>query len=350
MRPFIHLSLLTGATLATHLAQGPQNADSSTVTVVWEKDLLSGDLATSAWGAGKVLLGYSCSNDITVGGQDYMFHVERGAGKIQVGTIQADPEVRAGCSRQFNDEYSITECIIPVPVRLATATTDELSREEILLKCFSNSKRAQHGYFSPWRPLGTTFHEGVEYLDSHENAQSTLVEDFNTTDASALPTRLGRRQRCQELTRNVEINHPNRDPRKWSFHSQLTPYHHCGSAPTCGIAYTRQGTIQHQASVASGVPWFSGGYAVAYSQTTGWEASCGQEANKGVCIWGWRQFQEYNMRYQVVNSCGTVLSTRDARLRSPMSARRHFGTYCVTNQACRGEGDGYWADDGAGTW
>lgn len=119
MHSFALLSLLTGASLASPLGDTsqhhpiPRETTDSTITIAWEKDLVSGELATSAWGAShdsekkKALLGFSCTPALTVGGQHISFVTnEDGAGTIQIGSeiyqIGLDTTgAGAGCSRQL---------------------------------------------------------------------------------------------------------------------------------------------------------------------------------------------------------------------------------------------------------
>ncbi|KAK4207874.1 hypothetical protein QBC37DRAFT_405799 [Rhypophila decipiens] len=309
------------------------------ITLTWEKDLISGNVATSAWDeGGEVLHAYNCGNSLKLGGETYTFTSDdQGAGTIQIGDQIHEIKLEGGdgvaCSRRYNAEHAITECDVPIPSEVGLGTVS-LPGDKIL-ECFAGSGELDR---FKWIPVAASH-------NSTDGPANGFPQDQETADG-AVPAGLGRRQRCTELVSKREITHPNRDPRKWRKNWQISDNLACGLRD-CQISVEQSKTVTHQATIGFS-EWFSGGYSVSYSDTVGQTYACSGNRGDTVCVWSWARYQEYNIRYQVRDACGTVYSTQERRFASPLKPlKNHIGYYCVV-ATCRSKDQFWWEDRGAG--
>ncbi|EKJ77011.1 hypothetical protein FPSE_02886 [Fusarium pseudograminearum CS3096] len=302
MRP---AALLHGIAMAAPI----RLAESKSIELVFEQDLETGGVATTAWDdSGSRIMALSCSNTVQLGNQTVTFHAKKDAsGYFTIGDdtfpIEEDDSTGVLCSRMY------------------------------VLECFADTKDPDR---FRWQPIGADSHEPMNGDDRDEN--DTLDQRRS----------LGRRQGCQTGIAQIQWPGVSRNPRKWRRHQQLTPSLDCRSAATCTTSVISSRTITHSASVGA-AKFISAGYSVGISQTSGFSLSCTANRNQRVCVKHWPRYQQYDVRRQAV-LCGRTLTDERYNIRAPLKdQQRHSTHYCATGtNNCRSDGWLHWEDMGAG--
>ena len=135
----------------------------------------------------------------------------------------------------------------------------------------------------------------------------------------------------------------NGDPHTDYFHKQVSDKHNCGAGgegDTCSVSYLTSYTIGYSINVGGSVGWFSGGFSVQESVTTGNTYTCNAAADETVCVWVNIPHTAYTVEKGVddVDYC-------DNQPDGPLVMESPTGEmdyYCVRGDACRNNGEGYW--------
>ncbi|QPC80159.1 hypothetical protein HYE68_010911 [Fusarium pseudograminearum] len=227
MRP---ASLLHGIAMAASI----RLAESKPIELVFEQDLETGGVATTAWDdSGSRIIALSCSDTVQLGNQTVTFHAKKDAsGYFTIGD-------------DTNNEHARVECILSVPL---VEDLDHIAPDS-LLECFADSKDPDR---FRWQPIDA---------DSHEPMNGDNIDE---TETMGQRRSLGRRQGCQTGIAQIQWPGVSRNPRKWRRHQQLTPSLDCRSAATCTTSVISSRTITHSASVGA-AKFISAGYSVGIS-------------------------------------------------------------------------------------
>ncbi|KAH7232915.1 hypothetical protein BKA59DRAFT_496919 [Fusarium tricinctum] len=293
MRP---AALIYGITMAASI----RLAESKSVELVFEQDLETGGVATTAWDE---------SGSRLLGNQTVTFHAKKDAsGYFTIGDdtfpIEEDNSTDVLSSRIYNNEHARAECILSVP------PMDDLNpiAPDSPLECFAASKGTDR---FRWEPVDADSHEPVNGNNSDEN------------DTKGKRTFLGRRQGC---------------------HTGIAQIH----AATCTNSVISSRTITHSASVGA-AKFISAGYSVGISQTSGFSLSCTANRGQRVCVKHWSRYQQYDVRRKAV-LCGRTVTDERYNIRAPLKdQQRHSTHYCATGtNNCRHDGWLHWEDMGAG--
>ncbi|KAF5247053.1 hypothetical protein FAUST_905 [Fusarium austroamericanum] len=310
-------------------------AESKSIELVFEQDLETGGVATTAWDdSGSRIIALSCSDTVQLGNQTVTFYAKKDAsGYFTIGDdkfpIEEDDSTGILCSRMYNNEHARAECILSVPL---VEDLDPIAPDS-LLECFADSEDPDR---FRWQPID---------VDSHGPVDG---DNRDETETMGQRRHLGRRQGCQTGIAEIQWPGVSRNPRKWRRHQQLTPSLDCMSAATCTTSVISSRTITHSASVGA-AKFISAGYSVGISQTSGFSLSCTANRNQRVCVKHWSRYQQYDVRRKAV-LCGRTLTDERYNIRAPLKdQQRHSTHYCATGtNNCRSDGWLHWEDMGAG--
>ncbi|GME48499.1 hypothetical protein GTA08_BOTSDO13672 [Neofusicoccum parvum] len=89
--------------------------------------------------------------------------------------------------------------------------------------------------------------------------------------------------------------------------------------------------------------WISGGFSVEKSIETGDDYQCQVSTGESVCVWYDIAYTGYTVEDWSTNTCtGGHKDAGPYVIWSPNENNSGGGFYCVTGDACRTQGEGYW--------
>ncbi|ORX35461.1 hypothetical protein BD324DRAFT_652587 [Kockovaella imperatae] len=145
-------------------------------------------------------------------------------------------------------------------------------------------------------------------------------------------------------------NPGNGDPHQNYWHVQLSESITCSQDAGCQVGQSQTTSITVDWSLASAADiteWFTAGFDVSESWTTGNSYTCDGNAGETVCIWQNVAHTAYSVMEEEINNCVGVTSSHAGVIRSPNSNNQGGGFYCVVG-TCGDQGDGYWEAGCAG--
>ncbi|KAF2828371.1 hypothetical protein CC86DRAFT_465212 [Ophiobolus disseminans] len=308
-------------------------ATAADVSVVWRHEKVSGSTSLTVHSSNdNKVLAKTCGN--TIGSLD--FHVdEHGAGTFTTGgttfAIQTTPQNGVSCNRIYNGDVAVVEC---TNVKLDVPENAALSAD-----CFHDE----------------TAKESFRALKSRSVALSARSMNIPSPSehANAPPAPNSFRLRGRQVPGSCGPNPGfeltgNGNPHQNYFHKQLSENIFCGASPSCLVGQSKSESFSIGFSTSGSADgWFSAGFDVQKSWTTGNDYQCYGAAGDTVCVWYNTAHTAYTGRPYTVNSCdpGRRIYRKEIIMKSPNKANRGGGYYCVVG-TCRAQGDGYWDDSG----
>ncbi|PNY29396.1 Uncharacterized protein TCAP_00695 [Tolypocladium capitatum] len=291
------------------------------------------------------VLASSCSNTLKggsfAGNAIEVTFDDEANGNITIGSttykIHGDAEFSGGivCNRIYNKKEVFITCDATMPGEVAL----EHKLNERASDCLKIAKRNNNG------PNLADIAQG----HADFNTSPMLARDVNIT-AIEKPKPLPR-QMAACMGWGTEwglIGDGN--PHQNSFSKQLSSKMQCGNADSCTVGQSNSlsYTIGYSVTFNFGA-FYSGGFSVSETWTTGNNYGCGGHAGETLCLWYNTGFTAYTaQRYTVNTWCNIRHFEGKGIFFSPNDGNKNgIDYYCVLGKDyCREQGAGYWIKEG----
>lgn len=130
----------------------------------------------------------------------------------------------------------------------------------------------------------------------------------------------------------------NDDSKDIFFHKQVTDKIHCKTASECSTTDVQAYAFSYSISAGVNTPFTSAGFGVTQEWSNGSEYQCVGEEGDTICVWLAVPYLEYEVEHSNCDYQDGI-----STLRAPKENGKSDGDYyCVTGEACRTKGEGYW--------